>query len=74
MCFEYLPDEQGVSRNETAVGQEAFKICIALFDQRGAHFRGWGRCESEGFECVHLRAKALADADHLCSPDQRLAR
>ena len=29
--FDDLPDEQGVFRNEAAVGQPAFKIRVALF-------------------------------------------
>ena len=65
MCFDYLPNEQVVFRNEAAVGQAAFKIRIALFDQRGAHLCGRGRREPERFEFVHLRAGAVADADHL---------
>ena len=65
MCFDYLPDEQGVFRNEAAVCQAAFKIRIALFDQWGAHLCGRGGREPERFEFVHLRAGAVADADHL---------
>jgi hypothetical protein len=63
MCFDYLPNEQVVSRNEAAVGQAAFKIRIALFYQWGAHLCGRGGREPERFEFIHLRAGAVADAE-----------
>lgn len=65
MCFDYLPDEEVVLRNEAAVGQAAFKIRIALLDQRGAYLCGRSGREPERFELIHLRAGAIANPDHL---------
>lgn len=65
MRSDYFPNEQVVFRNEAAVGQTAFKIRIALLDQRGAHLCGRSRREPERFEFVHLRAGAVADANYL---------
>src|SRR4029077_18458376 len=65
MSFDDLPDEQPVFRNQTAVGQATFKICIALFYQRCADLCSRHRCKPELFEFVHVRTGAVADANNL---------
>ena len=49
----------------TAVGQAAFKISIALFDQGALTFEAGASVSPKVLNVVHLRAKAVADADHL---------
>src|SRR6266550_2392358 len=70
--FQHFEDKETVFLDQARVDELAFKICVALFDQRRADFLRWECGEFERRELVNIATGSVSDLDdRRCEVDCR---